>query len=410
MLLAGLDDGDRVLGDRVAATHRVLAQRDVVVLRAGEVLQQVAVALRRHDAQVEAQPVVRDDRRLGRALGGDVDHPAKRAEVVDERLRVGRRRDDVEVAHRLAHAARRAGERDLDRRLMLLQHLHDRAQLRQRRTEQRTMRPFRGARARQRLGDLLLRAGPDPGVPAQLLRLRRRLQPVDGRDAELLPDPPRRLRTESGQAHERRDLRRHFRLPLRQRVDLTVFDDLDDLRLDRLADPLQRLGLPVERELRHGRRRLADPRGRLAVGVDAKEIGSFELHQVAEQLELLRELVVPRQFGHGGDHRRRHARHRLPADLQRTRESRRDAARAAGRSARGRPGARDRRQLPRRHRRDRRPARVPSCRSSPCCTASARRASARPTSPASAARSTRAPSSSWRWTATSRTIRQTSRD
>ena len=146
---------------------------------------------------------------------------------------------------------------------------------------------------------------------------------VDGRDPELLPDPPRRLRAEAGQAHERRDLRRHLRLPLRQRVDLTVFDDLDDLRLDRLADPLQRLGLPVERELRHGRRRLADPRGRLAVGVDAKEVGAFELHQVAEQLELLRELVVPRQFGHGSDHRRRHARHRLPADLQRTRESRR---------------------------------------------------------------------------------------
>ena len=41
--LAGLDLGDPVLGDREAAPHGRLAQRDVVVLRAGEVLEQVAV-------------------------------------------------------------------------------------------------------------------------------------------------------------------------------------------------------------------------------------------------------------------------------------------------------------------------------------------------------------------------------
>ena len=85
LLLAGLDDGDRVLGDGVAASNGVLAQRDVVVLRAGEVLQQVAVALGRHDAQVEARAVVRDDRRLRRPFGRDVDDQAERAEVVDER-------------------------------------------------------------------------------------------------------------------------------------------------------------------------------------------------------------------------------------------------------------------------------------------------------------------------------------
>ena len=37
------------------AANGVLAQRDVVVLRAGEVLQQVPVRLRRHDAQVEPE-------------------------------------------------------------------------------------------------------------------------------------------------------------------------------------------------------------------------------------------------------------------------------------------------------------------------------------------------------------------
>ena len=33
-------------------------------------------------------------------------------------------------------------------------------------------------------------------------------------------------------------------LPLRQRVDLAVLDDLDDLLLDRLADPLELLRRP----------------------------------------------------------------------------------------------------------------------------------------------------------------------
>ena len=42
----------------------------------------------------------------------------------------------------------------------------------------------------------------------------------------------------------------HLGLALGQRVDLAVLDDLDDLLLDRLADPLQLLRAPVERELR----------------------------------------------------------------------------------------------------------------------------------------------------------------
>ena len=40
------------------AALRVLAQRDVVVLRAGEVLEQAAEALGRDDAEVEAEPLL----------------------------------------------------------------------------------------------------------------------------------------------------------------------------------------------------------------------------------------------------------------------------------------------------------------------------------------------------------------
>ncbi len=66
MFLARLDLRHGVLRHGEPAAHGILSQRDVVVLRTGEVLQQVAVALRRNDAEIEAQPVVRHDRRLRR--------------------------------------------------------------------------------------------------------------------------------------------------------------------------------------------------------------------------------------------------------------------------------------------------------------------------------------------------------
>ena len=135
-------------------------------------------------------------------------------------------------------------------------------------------------------------------MATQLVRLGRRLQRGDGRDAELLPDPPGGLRPEAGQPHEDRDLGGHLRLALRQRVNLAVGHDLDDLVLDRLADALQSLRLPVERELRDRRRRLANPRGCLAVGPDPEPVRALELHQVGEQIELFREQLVPRKFGH----------------------------------------------------------------------------------------------------------------
>ena len=70
------------------AAYGLFAHRHVVVLRAGEVLEQVAVALGRHDAQVEAQAVVRDHGRLRPALGNDLDDPIEAREGVDQRPRV----------------------------------------------------------------------------------------------------------------------------------------------------------------------------------------------------------------------------------------------------------------------------------------------------------------------------------
>ena len=85
------------------------------------------------------------------------------------------------------------------------------------------------------------------------------------------------------------------RLPLRERVDLAVVDDLDDLLLDRLADSREVLRRPVERHLRDGAGRLADPGGGAAVGDHAERRLAVELEQVGEELELLGHVLVLRE-------------------------------------------------------------------------------------------------------------------
>jgi len=74
-------------------------------------LEQVAVRLRRDDAQVEPVAVVRDDGGLRVSLRSDLDDPPQRREVVDQRRGIAGGGDDVEVADRLLPAARAARAR-----------------------------------------------------------------------------------------------------------------------------------------------------------------------------------------------------------------------------------------------------------------------------------------------------------
>src|SRR5207237_10904814 len=95
----------------------------------------------------------------------------------------------------------------------------------------------RGKRAQ----DVLLRLRAHSRERSQTLRLRGFAQLLQRCDPELLPDLLRALRPQAGQAHEEDDLVRDLGLAPRERVDLAVPHDLDDLLLDRLADSLQRL-------------------------------------------------------------------------------------------------------------------------------------------------------------------------
>src|ERR671910_167 len=240
--LAGLDVLDPVLRDREASLDGVLAEIDVVALRAREMLEQVSVRVGRDDAEVEDEPVVRDDRGLRLPVRLDLRDPRELREVLRQSCGVGGRGDDVEVLHGL------------------------------------------GAEPRQR---------------PELLGLRRLAQVVHGRDPQVLPDPPCRLGTECRQAQELGDAGRDALLALGQRLDLAGLDDLDDLGLDRLPDSREVLGLAGERLLcdRPGRR--ADLVGRPPVCQHAALLLPVELEELGKEVELLGHLRVP---GHGRRH------------------------------------------------------------------------------------------------------------
>ncbi len=293
--LAGLDGRHPVLRDREPAALRLLPKCDVVVLRAGEVLQNVAVALVRHDTEVEAKPVVADHGRLRVAARHDLGDPVTVAERADERRGVARRRDQVEIANGLVPAAHASRLGNGGRGRMRLELGEDATHGREALPEEAPRLRLVAHAGLECFQDLPLAARAHPGQVAQAAVLGGGLQAVERRDAELRPDARRRLGTDAGEPKEVDDTRRNEAAPLRERVHLAVLDDLDDLRLDRLADPRQLLRLPLERELGDRHRRLADPPGRAPVGDDLERLLLEDLREVREQVELVGELRVSRQ-------------------------------------------------------------------------------------------------------------------
>src|SRR5262249_6726531 len=118
------------------------------------------------------------------------------------------------------------------------------------------------------------------------------LELVDRRDAELAPDASRGLRPETGQPHEEDDLGRNDVPALRQCVHLAVVNDLDDLLLDRLPNPVELLRPSGERELRDRAGGLADACRGAPVGENAEGRLSLELEEVGEEVELVCDVAV----------------------------------------------------------------------------------------------------------------------
>ena len=286
---------------------------------------------------------------------------------------------------------------------------------------------------------------PSPFRPRSSPGLGGRLELVEGRDPGVVVDAADGLGADAGDPGQVDQRGGELLLQLPRGRDLALVEEGDDLLLDRVADPLHRRRLALLGELADGLRAVGDHPRRLLVGEDAEAVGAVELVEGSElaegrgdlsvshrpnldnseqMLRLRRPLcsacaVLPLGRGvslglarlsrvsisdarHASDPGR-------SADLQRGRQPRVDRRRRARRGAGGDGHPRRRRRLPRRHRRDRRRGSRPPTRGSTSCTGTPRRVSARPTSPASAAPSTRGRSGSSRWTPTSPTIPPTSR-
>ena len=262
-------------------------------------LQQVAVALERHDAQVDLDAVVRDDRGLGVAAAEHLGHGRQLDEPGGQRRAVGRRRRSGRCRRR----SRRGAAASPPRR-------------RARRPGARAAARARCARARApgRAGTRACaarrppRAGPGAAAPCARRSppgpCRRPSRAAASRSSSvvmpsscqslrvvLAPRPGRRMISTRPRAPGRQLLERRHRAGLAQ---------LADLRRDRVADVVELGQAALLREAPDRLGGLAEALGRLAVGEHAVDDGAVQLVEVAEQVEEVGDLGVAQ-----GSHRRR---------------------------------------------------------------------------------------------------------
>ena len=219
--LAALDVLDAVLADLEPCAHRRLAERHVVVLGAGEVLEQVAVHLRRDHAQLDHRAVVGDGRDPVVAPRGDLGHPLLGDERLGSREPVGHRGDDVDVLPGLGEPAQAAGGLAPDDRFAAPSSVTIRSASGRRRPidVRRTAAPSPSFSPSRIASSVFW---PMPPIPRMRLRLGRLAHLVDGLEAELGEDPPGRLRADAGDAHHRRRAGRVALHELVERGDLAA--------------------------------------------------------------------------------------------------------------------------------------------------------------------------------------------
>ena len=201
--LAGLVVEDPVLRDVQPAPHGGLAQRDVVRLGAGEVLEHVAELVGLDDPEVDLHARVREHARAGvarRQHGLDQRQLGQRGRQRDGILRRG---DDVEVLDRVGLAAQRAGHLDALGGRVGAQRADDLLGDVLRAREQDARRRAALGRLGERLEQLLLDLRAEAAQLADLLLLGGGAQRVERVDAELVVEPPRALGAEARQVHDR---------------------------------------------------------------------------------------------------------------------------------------------------------------------------------------------------------------
>ena len=124
--LAGRVVEDPVLGHVQALAHGHVAQRHVVLLGAGQVLEQVAELVGLDDPQVDADARVRSQPDAGRRCCPGLLDQVELGRGPGQRERIGRGGDHVEVLDRVGHPPGRPRQLDIDRGRVLAQRRHQR--------------------------------------------------------------------------------------------------------------------------------------------------------------------------------------------------------------------------------------------------------------------------------------------
>ncbi len=285
-----------VLGQVQAPAHRQLAQGRVVAARAGEVLEQVPALLGCRDPQLHGDAGVRQPTRP---------RLARRAHALDllelgqlrRELRRGRaRRHQVEVLDAVGLPAHRTGDQHLRAAIRpLRERAHQLLRELGRAREDDPLGLPRGGRAAvvgERLQDAFLELRAEALDAPDALGERRLAQGRDGVNPELVVEQPRALGPEPGQPRELHQSGRKLRPQALGGGDRARFGEVDDLLLQRLADPLQLGGAPLAGEAgdRDGRfaRRFRGP----LIGHHAVHDRPVELVQIGQFLERRGDLGV----------------------------------------------------------------------------------------------------------------------
>src|SRR5919109_1619117 len=279
---------------RSGSPHRGLPDGHVVLLVAGEVLEQVAELVGGDDLQVDRKGGV------GASAGAGLRRPARRlhdvqlAQRLRERHRLVGGGDHVEVLDRVGQPPGRPGRLHPVGGVMGAQRVND-GVARVKRLGQQQPQPgdVAGVEGGERGEDVLLRLGPEPAHPSDRLRGGRLAQSLDRVDVQFVVEDARALGAEA------RHRPRHLDQPDRElgaqllgRGRVAGLEQGDDLVLQRLADAWQQRGLAGERQRGHRGRALPHRLGRGAVGDDPVDDRAVELVEVSELVQGRGDLAV----------------------------------------------------------------------------------------------------------------------
>ncbi len=288
--LAGLDDLEALLRQRPAAVQGHAAQRDVVLLAAGEVDEVRAPRLRRANHQVDARAVGHQDARLVGAGRDDLVDLAQLVERGDHRRWVVDRGEQVEVADRRPPSAERAGHLDAPDAACLAEALD---QPGHKRVGVMNQHPVVDAsHPRDAVEDVRLGPLRQPLDLPQASFLRRRAQRLHGIDAQLHLEQADGLRTDAGDSEDLQQAVGDLRAQPLVVLEPAGLGQLGELgrQCGARAGDLRRLAASIERC--HVVRVALDDIGDPTVGNRLVDHLAQDLEHVADLVEDPRELGV----------------------------------------------------------------------------------------------------------------------